>query len=457
MKQRPMNNLIEKYNVPGPRYTSYPTVPYWEPQGFTPQAWGSSVQANFDQDPKQGIGLYIHLPFCESLCTFCGCHKRITKRHEVEVPYIDLLLREWELYCNLLGSRPTIQELHLGGGTPTFFSPDNLKGLLEGILQRADRAGDADFSFEGHPNSTTQQHLRTLHELGFGRVSYGVQDYNPTVQKAINRIQPFEQVQKVTQWSREIGYGSVGHDLIYGLPFQTREHIEQNMQWTNALRPDRIAFYSYAHVPWIKGNGQRGFKDSDLPDSREKERQFTLGKELLTQAGYRDVGMDHFALETDGLYRAMDSGTLHRNFMGYTTSTTRLLLGLGISSIGDSWGAFAQNVKSEREYGELLAQGQLPVFKGHILSPEDLVLRQHILNIMCRFRTQWDPDGETLVDFAEIRENLREMQEDGLVELDDRQIVVPPKGRPFVRNICMAFDLKLHRKKPETRIFSMTV
>lgn len=452
-----MSKLVQKYNVPGPRYTSYPTVPYWEQQGFGPQGWAASVQGIFDQDPKQGIGLYIHLPFCESLCTFCGCHKRITKRHEVETPYIDLLLREWELYCTLLGSRPQIQELHLGGGTPTFFSPDNLKRLLGGILGRADRAQSADFSFEGHPNNTTREHLQTLYGLGFNRVSYGVQDYNPRVQKAINRIQPFERVQQVTQWSREIGYDSVGHDLIYGLPFQTRDHIEENMQRTNALRPDRIAFYSYAHVPWIKGNGQRGFKDSDLPASGEKERQFALGKELLSQAGYKDVGMDHFALETDGLYRAMAGGTLHRNFMGYTTSTTRLLLGLGISSIGDSWGAFAQNVKSEREYGELLAQGQIPVFKGHILSPEDLVLRQHILNIMCRFHTQWTPEEELLVDFGEILENLQEMQEDGLVKLDGRQISVSPEGRPFVRNVCMAFDLKLHRKKPETRIFSMTV
>lgn len=452
-----MSELIQKYNVPGPRYTSYPTVPYWDTEGFTPRDWCRSVQNGFAEDPGQGIGLYIHLPYCESLCTFCGCHKRITKRHEVETPYIDLLLREWELYCRLLGSRPRIQELHLGGGTPTFFSPDNLKRLIGGILERADRAGDADFSFEGHPNNTTREHLQALYQIGFNRVSYGVQDYNPSVQRAIHRIQPFEHVQRVTDWSREIGYGSVGHDLIYGLPFQTREHIRENMERTAILAPDRIAYYSYAHVPWIKGNGQRGFKESDLPDSREKGLQFELGKKMLSEAGYSEVGMDHFALEEDGLHQAMLEGSLHRNFMGYTTSTTKLLIGLGISSIGDSWGGFAQNVKSEREYGELLQKGEIPVFKGHILSPEDLIIRHHILNIMCRFGTHWGPQEQSLVDFGGILANLEEMQADGLVELGPDHIRVTPRGRPFVRNICMAFDLKLHRQKPQTRIFSMTV
>lgn len=455
--ERKMSRLVQKYNVPGPRYTSYPTVPYWEPDHFDRESWIRSVQRTFGQDPGQGLGIYIHLPYCESLCTFCGCHKRITKRHEVEAPYIAQLLQEWKLYSEILGRRPLIQELHLGGGTPTFFSPDNLKRLMGGILELADRADGADFSFEGHPNNTTREHLQALFGMGFNRVSYGVQDYNPAVQQAIHRIQPFENVRRVTDWSREIGYGSVGHDLIYGLPFQGQGDIALNMARTQQLRPDRIAFYSYAHVPWIKGNGQRGFKESDLPDSQEKGLMFELGKKLLQEAGYRDVGMDHFALEDDGLFQALENGSLHRNFMGYTTSTTKLLLGLGISSISDSWGGFAQNVKQEREYGELLSQGVLPVAKGHILDGEDLIIRRQILDIMCQFSTQWGAEEAALVDFHGILKNLEEMREDGLVELGEREIRVTPLGRPFVRNICMAFDLKLHRNKPETRIFSMTV
>jgi len=452
-----MSKLIKKYNVPGPRYTSYPTVPYWEPESFSRGAWIDSVLHTFDQDPKQGLGLYIHLPYCESLCTFCGCHKRITKRHEVESPYIDRVLQEWKIYVALLGTRPLIQEMHLGGGTPTFFSPDNLKRLVGGILELSDRVPDADFSFEGHPNNTTREHLQALYGMGFKRVSYGVQDYNPHVQKAIHRIQPIGNVERVTQWSREIGYTSVGHDLIYGLPFQGQDHIRENIRLTRELAPDRIAFYSYAHVPWIKGNGQRGFKESDLPGSQEKGLQFELGRELLLGAGYRDVGMDHFALEGDGLYRAMAQGRLHRNFMGYTTSKTKLLLGLGISSISDSWGGFAQNVKQEGEYAELLAQGDLPVVKGHILNPEDLIIRGHILRLMCQFSTQWDESEARIIDFQAIFDNMEEMRGDGLVELGEGAIRVTPLGRPFVRNICMAFDLKLHRKKPGTRIFSMTV
>lgn len=452
-----MSKLIKKYNVPGPRYTSYPTVPYWEPESFSREAWKATVAETFGRDPRQGLGIYIHLPFCESLCTFCGCHKRITKRHEVEDPYITQVLQEWRLYVQLLGSRPVVGEMHLGGGTPTFFSPDNLKRLVGGILELADRAPDADFSFEGHPNNTTREHLVALYGLGFNRVSYGVQDYNPMVQRAINRIQPFGNVQRVTEWSREIGYASVGHDLIYGLPFQEEGHIRENMCLTRELAPDRIAFYSYAHVPWIKGNGQRGFKESDLPGPREKGMQFELGRELLLEPDYRDVGMDHFALEGDGLHRALLGGTLHRNFMGYTTSKTKLLLGLGISSISDSWGGFAQNVKGEREYAELLAQGSIPVAKGHILDREDLIIRRHILDLMCRFGTQWEESETEIIDFQAIFDSLEEMQGDGLVEFGERAIKVTPLGRPFVRNICMALDLKLHRKKPETRIFSMTV
>lgn len=452
-----MCGLAQKYNVPGPRYTSYPTVPYWDINSFSGKKWNSSVLRAFEENPEEGISVYIHLPFCEHMCTFCGCHKRITKRHEVERPYIISVLKEWELYVDLLGSKPVIKELHLGGGTPTFFSPENLKILIEGIVRLSTKTDDIEFSFEGHPNNTTREHLQALYDVGFRRVCFGVQDYNLTVQRAINRIQPFENVKNVTDWAREIGYTSVGHDIIYGLPFQTCDDVENTIIKTNAIKPDRIAFYSYAHVPWLKGNGQRGYKEEDLPSSVEKKAQYEMGKRMLSEFGYKDVGMDHFALPTDSLYKALENGTLHRNFMGYTPSKTKLMVGLGASSISDSWYGFAQNVKNVEEYQNLVSHGVIPIFRGHILNEEDEILRRHILNIMCRFETSWSEEDEKSVDFDMVLDNLSELEKDGLVALDNQQIKVTDKGRPFVRNISMAFDLKLQRKKPDTRIFSMTV
>ncbi|MBC32255.1 MAG: oxygen-independent coproporphyrinogen III oxidase [Muricauda sp.] len=452
-----MCDLIHKYNVPGPRYTSYPTVPYWDIDSFSGKKWKESVINSYQESKDEGISLYIHLPFCESMCTFCGCHKRITKRHEVEDPYIRALLKEWALYRQLLGERPVIKELHLGGGTPTFFSPENLTKLVNGIFRFAHRAENAELSFEGHPNNTTKAHLQALYDVGFRRVCFGVQDYNEKVQKAINRIQPYENVQRVTTWAREIGYTSVGHDIIYGLPFQTLEDVNNTIDKTNELRPDRLAFYSYAHVPWRKGNGQRGYRDEDLPTATEKQSQYEIGKTRLTELGYQDIGMDHFALTTDALYQAVEKGTLHRNFMGYTPSKTQLMIGLGISSISDSWYAFAQNVKNIEEYQHLVENDIIPVYRGHILNGEDRVIRQHILNLMCRFETSWQMEGDNNINFQNVIEDLTELEADGLVEIGSNSIKVTEKGRPFIRNISMAFDLKLKRKKPETQLFSMTV
>ncbi|BFP40215.1 oxygen-independent coproporphyrinogen III oxidase [Flavobacteriaceae bacterium GF1] len=452
-----MCNLTSKYNVPGPRYTSYPTVPYWDGDCFSGKKWKESVRQRFDESGKEGISVYIHLPFCESMCTFCGCHKRITKKHEVEAPYINTLLKEWVLYRDILGQKPLIKELHLGGGTPTFFSPENLTRLINGIFRFADRAPDAELSFEGHPNNTTKAHLQALYDLGFRRVCFGVQDYNENVQLAINRIQPFEKVKSVTEMAREVGYTSVGHDLVYGLPFQSVDDVKNTIEYTNIIRPDRIAFYSYAHVPWRKGNGQRGYLDSDLPNTEDKKLQYEIGKQWLLAKGYKEIGMDHFAVESDDLYLAIEKGTLHRNFMGYTPSKTQLMIGLGASSISDSWHAFAQNVKSIEEYQHLIAHDIVPVYRGHILNEEDKLIRKHILNLMCHFTTSWDVEQTQHLDFGHIMDNLRELETDGLVHIGPNSIEVTEKGRPFIRNISMAFDLKLHRKQPETRLFSMTV
>ncbi|MCD2259868.1 oxygen-independent coproporphyrinogen III oxidase [Psychroserpens luteolus] len=452
------NSLVNKYNVAGPRYTSYPTVPYWDNTSFSLKQWKASLSVSFNESNNtEGISLYIHLPFCESMCTFCGCNKRITKRHDVEGPYIRAVLKEWSLYCNLLDGRPKIKELHLGGGTPTFFSPENLEFLIKGILRKANLAEDYEFSFEGHPNNTTREHLQTLYNLGFSRVSFGVQDYNETVQKAIHRIQPFDNVKQATLSARAIGYTSIGHDIIFGLPFQTEAHVAKTIELTKTLMPDRIAFYSYAHVPWLKGNGQRGYKEADLPSGASKRAQYELGKSLLSETGYHEIGMDHFALETDSLFRAMKTNTLHRNFMGYTASKTQAMIGLGVSSISDSWYGFAQNVKGIEEYYHLVEQNIIPVYRGHILNTEDLIVRQHILNLMCHFETQWTDKSLYIDELKDIAIKLKEMEDDGLVEFHKDAIKVTQKGQPYVRNVCMAFDVLLQRRQPETRLFSMTV
>ncbi|WP_224487943.1 oxygen-independent coproporphyrinogen III oxidase [Robertkochia flava] len=452
------NHLIQKYNVPGPRYTSYPTVPYWDASGFSGENWKTLAAETFRAtNASEGISLYIHLPYCESMCTFCGCHKRITTRHEVESPYINALLAEWKLYVDLFGEAPVIREIHLGGGTPTFFSPENLKTLMEGILKYAKKAADHEFSFEGHPNNTTYEHLKVLRSVGFTRVSYGVQDYSPIVQKAINRIQPFDKVKKVTEMARELGYESISHDLVYGLPFQTLGDIIDTINKTIPLMPDRIAFYSYAHVPWIKGNGQRGFDEKDIPSGEEKRKLYETGKVLLKELGYQEIGMDHFAQSDDALYKAMTAGHLHRNFMGYTPSKTSLMVGLGASSISDSWTAFAQNEKNIDTYISLVQQGEIPVYRGHILTGEDLVIRQHILNLMCQLKTSWKDENLCFDQLPQVLIKLTEMEDDGLITIAEDSITVTEKGRPFVRNICMAFDLRLQRNNPNTQLFSMTI
>ena len=452
------NSLIQKYNIAGPRYTSYPTVPFWDKEGIAYTDWVNSTKKAFiESNSSEGISIYIHLPFCESLCTFCGCHKRITKQHSVEEPYIDTVLKERDLYCELFDEKPRIKEIHLGGGTPTFFSPENLKKLIDGIVSKGEKCAEFEFSFEAHPNNTTKEHLQTFYDLGFRRNRFGVQDYDPKVQKTINRVQPFENVKTVTDLSREIGYTSISHDLIFGLPFQTKESIIDTINKTKSLKPDRIAFYSYAHVPWIKGNGQRGYNDEDLPQDNEKRILYETGKQMLYDLGYVEIGMDHFALQTDSLHKAMEAKKLHRNFMGYTAGTTKLMVGLGMSSISDSWYSFAQNVKTVEEYQDIVNKGELPLLRGHLLNKEDLVIREHILNIMCHFETDWTEDELKFPELQDCLERLAEMEQDGLVTITENGLSLPEKARPFVRNVCMAFDLQLIRNKPTTRIFSMTI
>ena len=448
--------LLRKYNVPVPRYTSYPTVPCWK-EGIDVNGWKEMFREEFLKNNVQdGISVYVHLPFCESLCTYCGCNKKITTNHSVEAEYLEVVAKEWKLNRQLMSEPPIIREIHLGGGTPTFFSPSNLELLIESITRKAIVHPRHEFSIEGHPNNTTKEHLKTLYRLGFRRISYGVQDLDPEVQRIINRIQPLENVQRATEDAREVGFKSVNFDLIYGLPKQTLQGIEKTIRQTIELKPDRIAFYSYAHVPWTS-RGQRLFDESDLPSAEEKLELYLKGKELLTKAGYVDIGMDHFALPGDDLAEAWLNGRLHRNFMGYTTQNTSFLLGLGVSAISDIGVAFAQNRKSLHEYYEAVGANELPVFRGYFLNDEDISFRKYILNIICNGFTKLNPTDLTVLREISFPE-LQRLKEDGLIEFDEKEVMVNSSGRHFIRNISSAFDLHLQRNKRESKpLFSNAI
>ncbi|WP_341843212.1 oxygen-independent coproporphyrinogen III oxidase [Chitinophaga caseinilytica] len=453
-----MTTMLKKYQVAAPRYTSYPTVPYWDTTAFREDQWQEGLAPSFAAlNNEDGISLYIHLPFCERLCTYCGCNKYITVNHDHEIPYINTVLQEWELYLQHFPEKPRIREVHLGGGTPTFFSPANLTRLLNAIFETADVLPGAEHSFEGHPNNTTPEHMQALYDLGFRRMSLGIQDLDLNVQTIINRIQPFENVRNCVEAARRIGYTSINFDLIYGLPLQTPKSIRETFTQCMFLLPERISFYSYAHVPWIKGNGQRLFSEKDLPSGDQKRALYELGKSILENYFYVEIGMDHFALPDDKLFEAAADGSLHRNFMGYTDHRTSLLIGLGVSAISDTGNAYTQNEKSLAAYQEKVRQGKLPVFRGHMLTKEDLRLRNHILHLMCRFETHWDRQDANCDAISESLQRLQEPERDGLVEVRPDGVIVTEKGKPYIRNICMAFDARLWRNVPQTQLFSNAV
>jgi oxygen-independent coproporphyrinogen-3 oxidase len=452
-----METLLEKYNIATPRYTSYPTVPYWDRIVPEVKQWQHLANDTFKHsNDAEGISIYIHLPFCESLCTYCGCNTRITVNHNVEGPYIEAVLKEWSMYTNLFEKKPKIKEIHLGGGTPTFFKPARLVQLIEGILSTSILCKNAELSFEGHPNNTSVEHLKVLYDLGFRRVSLGIQDFDIKVQRIINRIQTFESVKTVTENARKIGYTSINYDLIYGLPLQTEQSMKETIGKVIQLHPDRIAFYSYAHVPWIKP-GQRKFTEADLPEGKIKRALYENGRNAFEKAGYFEIGMDHFGLKDDPLHTALENKTLHRNFMGYTTSQTQLLIGLGVSAISDSWSGFVQNEKKVEDYYKKIEQSILPFFKGHILSKEDRILRKHILNIMCNQETSWNEPDERCDELYDAIERLKEMESDGLIDLAPYHLTVKPAGKPLIRNICMAMDARLWSEQPKTQLFSKTI
>jgi len=448
--------LLTKYNVAVPRYTSYPTVPFWQ-EVKDGSKWTETFTTDYSIAADKGISLYIHLPFCESLCTYCGCNKKITTDHAAEEEYISALHKEWQTYLALMPQQPLLRELHLGGGTPTFFSPHNLYRLLTPILADCTLHKKIEFSFEGHPNNTTEAHLETLYEIGFRRVSFGVQDNDSKVQHIINRIQPFENVKSVTDMARQKGYSSVNFDLIYGLPLQTKESIVRTISQTLSLRPDRMAFYSYAHVPWTS-RGQRLFDEKDLPTTQEKLTLYQTGRDMFLNEGYVDIGMDHFALPTDELNIALMQGNLHRSFMGYTTQHTDVLIGLGVSAISTTPGAYAQNDKTLHNYYKHTSAGESAVKKLCLRSDEDKRYGRYILDISCTGTTLLaTEDTDTLALYT--LPLLHEMQQDGLLLINGNQIALTDTGKNYVRNVCSAFDLHLRKNRPdkEKSIFSKAV
>ena len=449
-------DLLQRYDVAGPRYTSYPTADRFV------EAFGQADYLQALEQRRDGVGskayplsLYVHIPFCESLCYYCACNKIITKHHERGVEYLRYLEREVDLNIAHLGQGQVVSQLHLGGGSPTFLSDVELAQLMAMLRRNFHFAPGGEYSVEIDPRTVTPERLAHLAELGFNRLSFGVQDFEPAVQKAVHRIQPAEQVFDLVAAARELGFESINADLIYGLPMQTPETFERTLGQITQLRPDRIALYAYAHLP-ERFKPQRRIHSQDLPPAASKLVMLSSAMRVLMAAGYVYVGMDHFALPNDALAVAKRQGRLHRNFQGYSTQPDCDLIALGVSSIGRVGPTFSQNVKTLDEYYDLLNQGRLPVVRGMALSRDDLVRRTVIMALMCQGSVLFESvELSHLVDFkqyfASEMESLATMQDQGLLTIDDAGIHVTELGWFFVRGVAMVFDKYLQADKNRAR------
>jgi oxygen-independent coproporphyrinogen III oxidase len=444
--------LIARYDVPAPRYTSYPTVPAWTAP-FGPDDYRAAL-AELAEAEGESLALYVHIPFCEYRCHYCACNVTLARRREVADGYLDRLERELDLVTEVLGRHRRPQQLHLGGGTPNFLTvgqSNRLAGMLE---SRFALGTEVERSIEADPRLVSPEQLAGLRELGFTRISFGVQDFDPVVQAAIGRLQPEAGVRQAVELARETGFEGVNVDLVYGLPSQTPARFERTLRETLALRPDRIACYNYAHVPALRPN-QRLIDAGSLPSREEKFQLFRMAVDAFTGGGYQWIGLDHFAREDDELARAAREGRLRRDFMGYTTRATGHLLGFGMSAIGDVAGRFVQNVSRTGQYQRLLDRGELPVERGHRLSDDDKVRRLAILRLMCQldlpYRMLPAPADESVT-------RLRPLVDDGLVAEAGEGYQVTPLGRWFLRNIALALDAYLPRQAARDRpVFSRAV
>jgi oxygen-independent coproporphyrinogen-3 oxidase len=451
--------LLERYDRPGPRYTSYPTAVEFH-EGFTADGYRQHLQAM----PADGdISLYLHLPFCDHRCHFCGCHVVATQHLDVADIYLGYLEREIGMVAEALGRKPRVSQYHWGGGTPTYYSPEQMRRLQAAVLEHFELVEGAEVAIEVDPRVTSTAHIDTLWELGFNRLSMGVQDFDDDVQRAIGRGQTEEQTRALYDYCRDKGFTSINMDLIYGLPEQTTASFAQTIESVLDLRPDRLAVYSYAHVPWVRGN-QKRIDEATLPGRDEKFGLLAQAIGAFRAGGYRQIGMDHFALPDDELAQALENRHLHRNFMGYTVSRAPHMVGLGISAIGDVAGAYAQNEKKLSRYYAAIDDGHLPVERGVELSDDDLLRRHVITELMCNLWLDTaDVEARFGIDFEthfsrELTELASGPVRDGLATLhDDGAIEVTPLGQLFVRNVCMPFDTYLREKKTSGPMFSRTV
>lgn len=449
---------VIKYDVVGPRYTSYPTAPQWS-EAVNANTYGDSLKA-FGQNDKT-LSLYVHIPFCEQLCYFCACNKVIrAKEEKVGDEFLDHLLKEIKQVANTIGKRKTVKQLHFGGGTPTFLSETQLKRLFDQINFLFDIDLQGEIAIEVDPRTVTQSKLTQLKQLGFNRVSMGVQDFDAKVQDDINRIQPYVQVKNVYEWCRELGFISVNFDLIYGLPYQTKVTFADTVEKVIALGPDRIALYSFAYVPWLS-KPQNKFNLDAIPVNDEKLDIFINSRDALLKAGYQAIAMDHFALASDDMAKAFDQGTLHRNFMGYTLKPADEFIGVGPSAIGFLENTYFQNVKVLPQYYAAVAEGNFATERGQSLTADDVIRKWTINAFMCAFRLNKDEfknffnaDFDTY--FLAEAEHLKQCMEDGLLIMIGKTIIVTDLGRIFVRNIAMGFDWYLRQKDGHKR-FSRTI
>ncbi|KAB2902223.1 MAG: oxygen-independent coproporphyrinogen III oxidase [Burkholderiaceae bacterium] len=449
-------DLLRRFDVPGPRYTSYPTADRFV------EAFGQEDYILALQQRKLGtaakalpLSLYVHIPFCESLCYYCACNKIITKHHERAEVYLRYLSREIDLHTAHCGQGQVVSQLHLGGGTPTFLSDDGLRELMAMLQRSFSLAPGGEYSIEVDPRTVTAERLAVLAELGFNRLSFGVQDFDPEVQKAVHRIQPAQQVFDLVASARSLGFDSVNVDLIYGLPRQTPESFDRTLAQVAQLRPDRIALYAYAHLP-ERFKPQRRIVPAELPGASAKVAMLARSLDAFMEAGYVYVGMDHFALPDDALAVAKRQGRLHRNFQGYSTQPDCDLIGLGVSAIGRVGATYSQNAKPLDEYYDFIDQGRLPVVRGLALTRDDLVRRAVIMALMCQGEVLFEPMEQAwLIDFRRYfepeMELLREMADQGLVSLSDEGIEVTSMGWFFVRGVAMVFDRYLQADRNRAR------
>ena len=453
-------DLLRKYDRPGPRYTSYPTAVEFH-AGFDAAAYRANL-GEAASASNQPLSLYLHLPFCEERCTFCGCMVVITKKRDVAATYLGYLKRELAMLGAALSGRRRVVQYHWGGGTPTYLSPAQMTDLHQAVATHFDVDPDGEAAIEVDPRVTTFEQLDVLRQLGFNRLSMGVQDFTPAVQLAVNRVQSVEMTRALVDHARRLGFGSINVDLIYGLPLQTRASFASTVDTVLSMRPDRVAVYSFALVPWIRAH-QKGLPMADLPGPEAKLELFVEAMQRFVAGGYRQIGMDHFALPDDDLAKASEAGRLHRNFMGYTTRPAPDMVGAGVSAIGDVSGAFAQNVKSLAAYYAALDAGRFPIERGYRLDRDDHVRRFVITELMCNFRVQHaDVCQRFGVDlpryFAlEIDELIRGPVADGFVHVTSDALEVTQHGRLFVRNIAMHFDRHLRRQAGAAPVFSRTI